>query len=85
MLSLSAQTRACLLEANGQLGAQDFPDLDRMRDVSRAAAGSRALLSGKSLNLLLSEVGEGGKTLESRHRISVHTPHEVKMYFFLLV
>lgn len=57
--SLRAQTRAFLLEANGQLGAQDFPDLGRTRDVSRTAAGSRALLLGKSLHLFPSEGGGG--------------------------
>lgn len=40
--SLSAQARPSHLEANGQLGAQDFPDLDKMRDVSRTAESSRS-------------------------------------------
>lgn len=40
--SLGAQTRPSPLEANGRLGAQDFPDLDKMRDVSRTAEGSRS-------------------------------------------
>lgn len=37
--SLRAQTCPSHLGANGQLGAQDFPDLDKMRDASRTAVG----------------------------------------------
>lgn len=61
--SLRAPTRAVLLEAEGRLGAQGFPDLDRRRDGSRMAAGSWALLFAKSLNLFLSKGGWGVELL----------------------